>query len=637
MPTVFATPGHTGPALLLPTASRYRAERILDLDTRLARRFGPTPHDDNPSVEADGEGQSRSDDGHQIPREGADIRNFKSTQTRVINAAIEAAAGGVTSDGGIINGQPAERDEHELAQQARTRASSQQTCTGGPPDKGASVASCGSISVWDDEHAHREEGTSCRARPLGRPPLVPFRANRRKKTTRTSHSFVDGVGGGWGSCERGGAKEQYSWEYEDSDADEVQTDAASDGSGIAEGLWGDDEDDDVLWEGSIPSTGWGEEGSVSDNVVAAPACERMFRSDADHMRGDDHGRKRNWEGSGHSRYHEKGEAVDHRRREDGVCNSEERNMRGSIVPPDEMRVRQQQPRTHSRGVSAATVEFPTVNPTLSGGAAVGTYSGGDMKASVSTLSPGPHANAGGAVNLRSTNREADEQTSPLTVKPGNSVYQAKRKASDSSLNGDSHTARIPKEADNDARRELSEWSSSVSWSRESELLHTGEIREEGQVFANKAHRVNTKDWNVKEESVPEKNIAFDSEHGGRWSITERGDGDQATGDSAPVHEKILCGDGRYNSRSTLLVMEDEQYYGRDGRYREEALPIEMTTPVSRERSTPVSVFPDYQDDFFEESEKHVHGGDAPFAVSSPRCAHESGTRGLTGCSSGSLG
>ena len=233
---------------------RYRAERLRELDARLARRLRLTaPPEVDDSTRSWEESDQQGYDGTAIA-EGEDTdgrRRPPSKYRREIVAAIVAAKE-ETFDDKRINPVPSEA----------SRPFEQTT----PSVDGVTFRE-GTGSRHSGEGRRRYQDTSREnaredaekispSQPLlGRPPLPPShkhgpRISESWRHYSLRHEDKEGAGVGASGC--GARKEDFP-----EGLNEVHTETASIGSGVALGLWGDEDDDAFLpWRGNASPAAW---------------------------------------------------------------------------------------------------------------------------------------------------------------------------------------------------------------------------------------------------------------------------------------------------------------------------------------------------------------------------------------------
>ena len=218
----------------------YRAERLRELNARLARGLQAKTSPDGGGLRRVWEAGDRLDSGRASPvdRECIDYSTAPLKQSREIGAVIVAATKGGSDEG---------RPNFDVAEPSRYRG------RGGPSIEDRITSRDGiqdhkspeGRRVYEDclrGEAGRDGERVSPIRPhLGRPPLHPFHRVRPKKSDNLLPSSMldeNGDCAGMSSIR----EEDSLWDG-DEDLDEVQTEAASVGSGGPVDLWGDEDDD----------------------------------------------------------------------------------------------------------------------------------------------------------------------------------------------------------------------------------------------------------------------------------------------------------------------------------------------------------------------------------------------------------
>ncbi len=291
-----------------PTIQRYREERIRELESRLSRRTGTVSPDAGGTGEALPPEKGASDGGDDNTSSGTgtgngggggvvvareednnasaevgDIgtgTNKESTlqrlsrQRREIDAAIAAA----TKESGVdVDG------ERQHSARGRATPEAQEEAPRGRQRRRRKRQSSGADDSFpaEDEYFLQvdkpQESSQCPARPIGKPPRAPRRSvdvgrSGGKSGARRSSSVAEEVdeapgerGGGGGG---GSTAERFAWrsedDYDDNDADEVQTEAGGDGSDHSIDWRNNDLSDaeGSVWEENMnfPSAGWDHRG-----------------------------------------------------------------------------------------------------------------------------------------------------------------------------------------------------------------------------------------------------------------------------------------------------------------------------------------------------------------------------------------
>ena len=267
--------------------TRYRAERLRELESRHARRCGKTSPQIHQPTSAIHEGRLRGSgraDGNQEKCEedescaSDDINDEaqQSRQRRAIEAALSAAVGATAS----YVAEP--RRLHAAVEDERSSCDERVIERREEPQRGRRTSPQGSEAdtgeaedTWyGRDYCGRDHGSP--AQPLGKPPLAPSRAVPSRNLSSKGKSEVtdgrSGVADGENPAtdEDGGTIQRYIGDVED-DADEVQTETTS-AHGIenAGNSWGDQEQEDdgdrnnSVWEENISSRGWSwEDGSAA--------------------------------------------------------------------------------------------------------------------------------------------------------------------------------------------------------------------------------------------------------------------------------------------------------------------------------------------------------------------------------------
>lgn len=548
----------------------------------------------------------------------------QSTPRQAIEAAITTAVGS-TFDSRENGRPPAEkkkedrgeirRDWKEILHEGKRR----NQCLG--DDRNRSGELCGRFYG---------EGDGVPVRPLGKPPLVPPRDSRCGSLSRWGNLSID-IGEGDGMNESGCARREQSWNG-DNDVDEVQTEAASNGSGDPEELWGDEEHvDNSVWEEDIPLGGWDEEENV---LGGTPISAGGLAHDGVLSCSEAIGRNQRREIEEYRKHEE--EIKDWT---DGFALGDGESRPGGVQARQEGLDVRSVPRP-----SKITIGF-TPNEGKLSPAVAGVYSGGNTR----NLSFGPCLEGrlgvygdGGGGNGGSGNNKSEHPTSSTNMEGATWNQQGRRKwGRKSEQEGKNSPAKMEKRP---REREYSysfESLATLPGSGEDGFFGTGVVRKESSVVAD-YNLLGEEGLEVTGEEISASNDILGREYDGANTREEQGYGRRETENSDFFIEEGRNDDSSYDSHWSLSE-EDEshglQYMppvctkapqkgshgGSTVQYDKDAVLGQDKMGENGDSVIAISL-PEYEDDFVGDSAKGDQGMGVAFATLSRRCRRLFGTK-----------
>lgn len=613
------------PLNIVPWPRRYRSERLAELEARF-RRSGTKPFSNGQPISAPNEAQHHNSGGgsggdQAVGHDEEQSTGFykdktfrRSKQRREIKAVIAAAVGLHSSVD--KSEQPCLKQKEEDSHKPRIEQD-ETSPFDGPPRLGPRVDSRIEDSLRGCNNS--KEGKSP-AQLSGRPPLAPSVSSKSRKWRRWRHSSTDNSGADSRS-ESGRISEDYAWD-DDSDADEVQTEAARNNGEDAGALWGDEEDDDDgIWEDSIGSMGWEAEGEAEQSFVdGAINCSDGFS------------RQRHWVGSGCDSKGRETESY-HQGRVQQLTGIGIGTPYGQSLYLNGVRTSQRQSSTTSNFTpSAAVGEVPSKEVTPLA-AAAGVFSGRRSRNPVCERQPellGRGQGDNDEVNNFSSNCTLERAAGSNSFTADRPTRRGGQDRNQSGIQVSTIDKTKTRAEEENAHVDSFEWPVPLSDGEEGVPFETGCFREESKLEAEHV-RLEGKRGRILTRRSP------DRKYDGSKEIGLRGYGGQAPADGGASRDKD------FNSAWSLSA--EEETRGQDGTqqvhtpggfvssYGEEAIPdnrkleLKLENIVSEASKRPsgaeMVTMPvnEYQDDFCDNSARQASGADAPFAVSPTRCSN----------------